>query len=181
MSGWWRIDDDDRFVREGPGAWVYGPADPHLAGLRVPGARDVTRGEVVPPEIEPKRRAPGYVFFRESVVAHRPELSWLNGRPRLPRPRVGGYLGVPLEEWEPREGEVVGMRAPELGDGYERVLALAERDVRAWRRAKTQAARLRAALVRRARDELVVPGADVARWIGVSRNRIQQICEEPTG
>ena len=176
MPDWWRIDEGDgRFVREAPDAWVYGPADPRLAGLRVPGARDVTLGEAAPPAIDrpPARYSGGYVFFRESVVAREPALAWV-GEPVA----VGEYLGVPVEEWEPREGDVVGMRAPELAKGTERDLAVAEREVRAWRRARNDAARRRDALVSHARHTLGAPGSDVARWVGVSRNRIQQICDE---
>ena len=174
MSDWWRLDDEDgRFVRTAPDAWVYGPADSRVAGLRVPGARDVTLGEAAPPDIpRPRRHASGFVFFRESLVEDEPALSFVGG------PTISGYVGVPLEEWEPREGEVVGMRAPELDEGFPHEVALAERDVRASRRERTRAARLRAALVCHARDGLGTPGADVARWIGVSRNRVQQICEE---
>jgi hypothetical protein len=177
MPGWWRIEeDDDRFVREARDVWVYGPADPRLAGLRVPAARDVTLGEAAPPDIDGLARRPGgYVFFRESVVAREPALSWVD----RPRPlAVGGYLGVPVEEWRPREGRVVGMQAPELGEGCERELAIAEREVRAWRRARNQAARRRDALVAHARHVLGVPGSDLARWVGVTRNRIQQISDE---
>jgi DNA-binding XRE family transcriptional regulator len=174
MSDWWRLEaDDGRFVREARDAWIYGPADARLAGLRVPGARDVTLGEAAPPDIErPRRRRDGFVFFRASVVAREPALSWVGG------PSISGYLGVPVEEWEPREGEVVGMRAPELSDGFDCEIAVAEREVRAWRHARNRAARQRASLVVHARHQLGASGADVARWIGVTRNRVQQICEE---
>lgn len=179
MPDWWRIDEgDDRFVREAPDTWVYGPAEPRLAGLRVPGARDVTLGEAMPPDIDGRaRKGGGYVFFRESVVVREPALAWVGGPP-LPLAAVGGYLGVPVEAWEPREGEVVGMRAPELGEGCERELALAEREVRAWRRARKRAAGRRDSLVAHARHILGVSGSDLARWVGVTRNRIQQISDE---
>ncbi|HEX8207163.1 MAG TPA: hypothetical protein VF587_13965 [Solirubrobacteraceae bacterium] len=171
MADWWRLDSGDaRFMRVERDAWVYGPTERRLQGLRVPGARDLTLGEAAPPAFRrPATRANGFVFFRASVVAHEPALSWVDGAP------ISGYLGVPVEEWEPREGEVVGMRAPELGEGFEREIGLAEREVRAWRRAKHDAAELRASLVSHARNELGVSGADVARWIGVTRNRVQQI------
>ena len=175
MPDWWRIDEgDERFVREAPDWWVYGPLDPRLAGLRVPGAVDVTLAEAAPPEDVGKaaRRRGGYVFFRPSVVEREPALAWVDGAP------VAGYLGVPIEEWEPREGDVIGMRAPELGEGCECDLAVAEREVRAWRRARKRAAGRRDSLLAHARHSLEVPGSDLARWVGVTRNRIQQICDE---
>jgi hypothetical protein len=182
MSGWWRIDEDDgRFVREAPDAWVYGPADPRLEGIRVPGARDVTLGDAVPPDLERAKSLVGYVFFRESVVAREPDLAWLGASGSTApdsHPAVAGYLGVPVDEWEPREGEVVGMRAPELADGFERDVAVAEREVRAWRRVRTLAARHRDGLVGHARHTLGASGSELARSIGVSRTRIQQICDE---
>lgn len=163
--------DEGRYVRDDDGTWRY--AD---SGLEVPGARDMSIDDYGFRVVNNRE-----VHVPRSMARERPELRWcLDVGVRVPeRP---GTIAVPVEEWDRRASEPLGMWAPELSpDARVRALAIAERE---YRRARQ---RLEEELeeAKRRRDESVRLAAreglsyrQIAAAIGLSHQRVAQIITE---
>lgn len=155
-----------------------------VRGFPVPGARDLRLSDLVPVEHErPDGREETpfrNVYIRKADLTY-PELRWVEQEdfPRhLVVARGRTYLAVPRRVWNRHAADVVGMRAPELGNGFERALAVSERQLQVWNAARAEAARRRGRLLLHGRRNLGVSLAHLAQWIGVTRGCVQQLLRE---
>jgi hypothetical protein len=185
-----------RFLRTSDGVWRYGRTQRELAGLPVVSAIDLTLDELVAARTGESLRRPARMrwndglphgmrhdglYLAESDARRVTELGTMRWA-RAIRGWTTHAIWIPVDaaEWGRFSKRVVGLRAPELSASTDvRMLAEAERTVRARRASRARAAARRRTIARRLAHEQRLTCGQLARVLGVTRERAHQLLHEP--
>jgi hypothetical protein len=203
MAGWrsdWGIWSTStggaRFLRTPDGVWRYGRTQRELVGLPVVSAIDLTLDELVAARTGESLRRPARMrrndglphgmrrdglYLAESDVRRVAELGTVRWAPAI-RGWTTHAIWIPLDpaQWSRLSKQVVGLRAPELSARADvRTLAEAERTVRARRASRARASARRRTIARRLAHEQRLTCGQLARVLGVTRERAHQLLHEP--
>ena len=203
MAGWrddwgtWRTSAGGaRFLRGPDGVWRYGRAQRELAGLPVVSAIDLTLDDLVAARTGESLRRPARMRWNDGLpdgmrrdglyvaasdVRRVAELGTMRWAPTI-RGWTTHAIWIPLDpaQWSRLSKRVVGLRAPELSARTEvRALAEAERTVRARRASRARDSARRRTIARRLAHEQRLTCGQLARVLGVTRERAHQLVHEP--
>jgi hypothetical protein len=192
-DGLWLLGSGEGEFRRIDGKWFHARDAGRWHGLLVPGAHDVTFGELHGHRILDPRQDPtldrrhwrlrgDVLYLRFADVIAFPELAWARTAIRQQHPTLGLLCGFTPREWDKRQPAVAGMWAPQLvKEDFHGALAAAGLEERAAERDARSAAGYRRALMRRGAEHFRLSHRVLAAAAGVSRGRVDQILREAGG
>jgi hypothetical protein len=192
-DGLWLLGSGEGEFRRTDGNWLHARDAGRWHGLSVPGARDVTFGELHGHRILDPRQDPTLerhhwqlrgdaLYLRFADVIAFPELTWARTPNRQQHPTLGLLCGFTPREWDKRRSAVAGMWAPQLvKEDFRGALATTGLEERAAERDAQSAAGYRRALMRRGTEHFRLSHRALAAAAGVSRGRVDQILREAGG
>jgi hypothetical protein len=162
------------FERGEDGVWRYAGT-----GAQIPGAVDVTLGDVVTArQVARPGREPEAVLVSLTEIIEDPRLSWALEKGKRLSGGDDELFFIAWPTWQEHVGDPVGVHAPERdADGLDRMIAKRERDVRLRRHELERATEARQVMVGVA-SGLGITRRHVAELIGVSTGRIQQLIDD---